>query len=459
MSAPSPDNNGSASQFALSFERITVESLAIPWHQLEEVTEAIQQKRQQVEVHTESAMEHLRSIALLNGEVNALEKRFSSIMSTIVSERTRTQEKLRSLVMEWERKQVAQVGERVVASQAQHENEMAAAQDEVKRLKKALKEKSKQADDLQGRVNDMQAVLREHNLDAVGPLLQSLSAKRLNSSTESSKRDSRSNTDAQVLNLSRENAMAFIANHEAGDRGVGSSAIHQQMLSETEELRGELVRLQAELAAAKRESKMRRDEIDALRYAKEETRGWMQALDPRGTQSVAGGGFSSASTVASDVAPHQAFYQLHSGRSIATSSTAIGGQSVKGASLSTPPAVQPSAVSVGLDLGTRRQQQGLSGVHVVSVAEGSPAYVAGIRPNDVIVAWSGRVVGKLEDIAAVTKSIGLSGSLEIHFIRPSSLSQRDELLGDEEIHVANIALDGRLDGPYNHRREHFSSSK
>jgi hypothetical protein len=492
---------------SLSFERLTVESLALPWHKLEEIHEAIHEKRRMVEQHTSVAMDHLRAVAVLNADIYSLEKEFSSVMSTVVAERSRSQEKLKTLVRQWEQAQAAEEGARATAAAQQHQTALHAAKQDIKKLKKALDDKQSTLDAVQQQRDDMHHLLKEYNLDAAGPLLESIQSRRLTKQREEllhsnggepaggtntsrldgSIREQRSTRKRSLAVADTTTAMTaasgvFTRDREANQRKLEESlaadpslnslqtSLHNNPASSSlqgqHDATAEIVRLQGELAATRRESMLRKEEADALRSGREDA-----TAANRNTSSSRDGNLlgirnaavlsSSGSMAASDaVGPygstrsvvsssHHAMHQsrglLRSARSAVTSSTA----EQQGAWTEHP-------VTLGLELGTRRQQQGLAGVHIVDVVEGSPAWEAGLQPNDIIVAWAGRVVNRLDDVHTIIRflSSGPSlASLDIRYLRPlAAESDAVHIPADDEIRVAMIDLDGRVEGPLHSRR-------
>lgn len=443
-----------ATALSVSFERLSVESLAIPWNRLESIHDAIHEKRRLVEQHTSTAMESLKCVSMLNSEINALEKEFSAVMSTIVTERTRTQEKIRTLIQEWEVGQSSAAGARETETQQQHAAQLHALQDEVRHLKKELRDKSKAFDVLQRKNDDLSTVLKEYRLDAVGPLLESIQGRKLaargakeaaaaalyaplenlskshGSFASSADRPKVSHTATQDVSMSASSwkfTSPQSSRHESFSAGVADEIV--------DGTRSEVLRLQGELAAARRDARMRREEVEALRSAKEDVSVLMAPAPAAASYS------SSASVAASDAA----FYHL---QQHATSTSNANGKGLQ----------RDHPVAIGLDLGNRRQLQGLAGVHVVRVADGSPCDVAGMQENDVIVAWAGRLVNRIEDIAQATKALGSQSMLEIKYIRPRTAAAVGSALDMEDIQTAVVQLDGRLEGPYNGRRESYSAS-
>lgn len=462
MSTPppqSPTERTAPSQFSLSFERVTVESLILPWNDVEHIHEQMREKRRQVHLHTQQAAEHLRAITLLQAELDSLEASFSATMAAVVAERSRSQERLRALVLEWERSQVQQAAERAVEVQQRHTTEMEQLKKKLAKVTSELESKQQRLDSVTARNQEMQALMQEYGLETSGPLVEALQAKRLLSPSE--KKDGR----RPSLFLDQVSPQTT------------SSAAYAKLSKETDHLRAEVLRLQADLSAAKAESKVRRTEIDALRSTREEWSTLSTTPPPAEDHAFyrLQAGRGSASSVASGAPPYnaatsssryttttqQTTTQHHQQHQHYTSSWNGGTEDP-----ATPPpppqphpgvSTPPPSISIGLDLGTRRQQQGLSGVHIVGVLEGSPSWLAGIRPNDVLVGWGGHTIHQLEDVGIASRSLphGLV-SLEVVFVR--GVGFQEELQSGGSHHrsfVVSIPLEGKLSGPYNSRREAF----
>ncbi|CUG51834.1 Hypothetical protein, putative [Bodo saltans] len=521
----SSDPGVAPNTLSLSFERLTVESLALPWHKLEEIHEAIHEKRRMVEQHTSVAMDHLRAVAVLNADIYSLEKEFSAVMSTVVAERSRSQDKLKTLVRQWEQTQASEENARATATAQQHQTALQAAKHDIKKLKKALDEKQNTLNAVQQQRDDMHHLLKEYNLDAAGPLLESIQSRRLEKQREEllhgsgsgeagntsvrPERDVRvgsvfnttavttSTTTTGAAQAKRRNTIGADATSFTRDREINQGKLERSLAADTtlsslhpndasaisaslhagqQDATAEIVRLQGELAATRRESMLRKQEAEALRSIREDsTAGLLRSSSTRdGPAGLRGAAMlsSSGSIAASDAvgpyasnrsvvssshhAMHQSRSLLRSGRAGAGASSSVSVAEHGGSQWADHP------VTLGLDLGTRRQQMGLAGVHVVDVVEGSPAHEAGLQPNDIIVAWAGRVVNRLDDVHAIVRFL-TSGppltTLDIRYLRPalSDASEADavHIPTDDEIHLAVIDLDGRVDGPVHSRRGSF----
>lgn len=507
--APSPPPPPTAtSQFALSFERVAVESLILPWHELELIHEKMREKRRLVEEHTTQAAEHLRSVALLNAELDSLEASFSAVMAAVVSERSRSQERLRSLVLEWERSHIQQSTDRSIEVQQQHAAEVDLLRKQLTSAQAEADAKQQRCDALSLRNQELQALMREYGLETTGPLVDALQGSRLLSPSTAAGKSSRK-------------ASLFLdpsAIGGADDQAIANAA-YAKLSKETDQLRAEVLRLQADLSASKAESKVRRSEIEALRTAKEEwatiTTAPLSAGEDHAFYRLQGGGggggrISTAST-ASGVPPYhtaasvvsstrhsvtqsqshqqqqQQYSSYHPQQHLSSSSSYIDNRGGAAAALASSTAKSPQyqtnppqpneqpapSISVGLDLGTRRQHHGLSGVHIVGVLEGSPAWQAGIRPNDVLVGWAGHTIHQLEDVAAASRSLP-KGLLALDVVVVRNVKPLEELhhhaggggggssantITAQRTAMVSIPLDGRLNGPYNSRREPIITSQ
>jgi hypothetical protein len=258
----------------------------------------------------------------------------------------------------------------------------------------------------------------------------------------------------------------------------------REMVVETEHLRHEVTKLQADLAASKVESKMRLDELKVLRGVRDEVAASLTLQGLGGGRSVASTSNISAAMTMTSAAraeepaplsgshPHQQRSPLSPERVSAfsfaaeqqpnqrrgsshahmnySSASAHGSQQhAVGPSPSTPKPVHH--VSLGLDLGTRRQQAGLRGVHVTDVVEGSSAHQAGIRRNNVLLAVAGKAVNSLEDVAGAVASVKPNSQVVVEY----ASSGHGGALGD--VVRATILVAGYLNGPHNSRREVFRS--
>jgi uncharacterized protein YukE len=423
MSAPESASSAT-SPFALSFERVTLESIAAPWKELEDINAEIQEKRRTAEKHAQVAADHLRAVSMINAEIQCLEHRFSSVMSSVVSERSRMQEKLRALVHEWERQSISTFDERTSQLQNAHSSEVSRLSERIARLERSTMEQQETIAALQLKNNNLQTMLHEYGLELSGPLMESLRARRL------------------VLGKNGPADHATAANPVAPPN---APSVKSFIETETEELRGEVVRLQAELAASRAESRMRLGEVNALREAS--------------------ASFNAENAPA--LQPDHAFYHLSSRHSVASTSSMSANLMSASRQLFERTssfqhhsddfaAGQGRSLSIGMNLGTRRQQAGLPGVHVVDVVQHSPAAIAGIRSNDIVVSWNGKRVDRLEDIAAAVHCQPPDSALEIEFARPANSDALAPIDGSE-VFTATMFVEGKLDGPHNLRRERYSS--
>jgi hypothetical protein len=497
---PSSTNDSSPSSFALSFERITIESLAASWQDIEALVKQLAEKRGLVEQHTKSAAEHIRCIALVNGEIDCLERKFSSVLAGMVAERTRVQDKLRALVLEWERSSATSFSERAKEVQRCNEEELRRLRDSVDSLTHDRDCKEQQLLSAQQRIKDMELLLGEYGLSCAGPLVESLRARaiiaQMNGASPQQQQQqqlgglirSAATTEQQPgaaptlsaaaagsspqqrhpqPNVLHRSSSATAVTSSSFSHQHYVSAADREMVAETERLRQEVTKLQADLAASKVESKMRLDEVKALRGVRDEL---AMSVGRSGAFESSFGGGKSAGTMSNVSATFASRHEdlFHHRGSTVTTTTATEeqrrGSSYFSANVfgSTNAAYQhqqhqsptktASHMSLGLDLGTRRQQAGLRGVHVTDVVDNSSAFHAGIRRNDVLLSVAGRTTNRLEDVAAAVASVKPHSQLTIEYARPSG-----GLGALSESMKATIQVDGQLEGPHNTRREHFRS--
>lgn len=457
----------------LSFERVAFESSAKTWQELDEVVRQLADKRALVEQHTTLAADHIRAVSMLNTEIDHLEKKFSLALTGMATERTRVQEKLRALVLEWERNYTQMFADKRREMETSHESTKQKMQDEIDALRADRDSKEHQLMEQQQKGTEVQMLLREYGLTTSGPLLESLRARQAMHSNDA------------VATFGSPNATTQAS--AGGSGAVATSRFTQQqqhqlqvvaeqsMGAAAERLRHEVTKLQADLAASRAESRMRLDEVHALRSARDD--------GPSLREQQHFGTSSQASTAA--------FYHLNSAngavshRSVATTSNVSanvmnssrqlfekqhsstsalwqqGTEQAHNTKQVTSAAghqnhyqhQQQQHVAVGIDLGTRRQQFGLRGVHVSDVVEHSPAFAAGIRKNDVILSWAGKATNRLEDVAAAAASVRPNAHLVIEYASQPQMNSTQ--LGPTL--RASIAIEGKLDGPHNTRREHFRS--
>ena len=467
------------SPFALSFERITIESLAASWQELEALVKQLAEKRLLVEQHTKLAADHIRAVSMVNTEIDSLEKKFSSILAGMVAERTRVQDKLRGLVLEWERCSAQNYAERSKESQKAHEDELRQVRDKLEELQRERDSKDVLLLQVQQKNKDLELLLSEYGLSTTGPLVESLRARAviaqqqggaLSPQPNMASLSGGLNSNHYSLTETRKNSTLqqqhVMMRRSSIHVDPAASAAEREMIVESERLRLEVTKLQADLAASKAESRMRLDEVKALRAVRDESSPSQGGAGMPAFYQLSGSGggpksvASTSNMSAAAMSQSRHLFEEH-GRMMTTSSSNYDdARRYPNAPQQVPVQQSPklsqkmsSHMSLGLDLGTRRQQLGLRGVHVTDVVEGSSAYNAGIRRNDVLLTVAGRPTDRLEDVAAAIGSVRPHSQLVIEYARQPAMTS--PIVGDPQRAV--ILVEGQLDGPHNTRREHFRS--
>ena len=130
-----------SAEFALSFERIALESVSQHWNTLQAIQVSIDSKRSMQAQLSSEVVAAMKRISSLNDEAAALEAQFHAVLSTLCNDRTRTQDKLRMLVQEWEKSKVVEGTRREREIKREHDVLRRNLEAEVSRLNLELHEK------------------------------------------------------------------------------------------------------------------------------------------------------------------------------------------------------------------------------------------------------------------------------------------------------------------------------
>ena len=412
---PQQQQQQQISVFEETFQNIAFARCTEEWKQIRNLQEARSAKQTEVAELQRALVDIVKRVHTASHELATIDEKIAAVEDTIRSKDSQTQGQLRAMLQEWEGAKLSDNVALVHRTEAKY-------REEVSQLKQALSETQQAHRGAMRELQEMKATNEQQMLMAQRQQHQALDERSL-LIADRAESHSKQHREQRAASRSPQH-------HRSAHDGTDSSAVSSVAAASAQSGRGS--RVVEERGSAQTHQQYTQHRREQVVESLEIHQGSSGVQPPRPMPSremreaVAAASIyrpemsaaHNTSTASSSSPPQDAYLRHHN-----ASTASAGGSSTRGRSpqaidstlthhdavgsarrsastgSDTAAATAAADASLGFEVGSRRENHNAPGVYITAVQEGnSPAWKAGLRPNDVILQWGDVKIKSLEDL-------------------------------------------------------------